>query len=157
MQELKKLLESKARIRFHDCDPFNHLNNSRYLDYMMAARGDQLMESYGFDIYQLGRDKGIGWVTAMTQISYRAPAYLNEVVRIQTRLLAFSEKSLQFEASMWDEDRTVIKALMWVKLVHFNLVTQRSQSHPVELMEFFDRVVDPLPDATNFEARLASF
>lgn len=41
MEEQKKLLESKAKVRFHDCDPFNHLNNSRYIDYMVTARGDQ--------------------------------------------------------------------------------------------------------------------
>jgi len=156
MHELKKLLESKARIRFHDCDPFNHLNNSRYLDYMMTARSDQLMDNYGFDIYQLAREKGIGWVTAMTQISYRAPAYPNEVVTVQSRLLTFTEKSLLFEACMWDDALSVVKAVMWVKLVHFNLATQKSQSHNSELMEFFQQVVNPLPASANFETRVAS-
>jgi acyl-CoA thioester hydrolase len=27
------ILESKAIIRFSDCDPFNHLNNSSYINY----------------------------------------------------------------------------------------------------------------------------
>jgi len=76
MTELKKVLESKAKIRFHDCDPFNHLNNSRYIDYIVTARGDQLIDNYNFDIYQLAREQGIGWVTAQTQISYFSPAYL---------------------------------------------------------------------------------
>ena len=154
MIERKKILDSKVRIRFHDCDPFNHLNNSRYLDYMMTARADQLMDNYQFDIYQLGLQKGIGWVTAMTQISYRVPAYLNEVVTIQTQLLSYSEKSLLFEASMWDDNKATLKAVMWVKLVHFHLMTKKSQPHSAELMDFFNQVVNPLPASINFETRL---
>lgn len=52
-----KTPESRVKVRFPDCDPFNHLNNSRYLDYIMTARGDQLIEHYGFDIYRLAREK----------------------------------------------------------------------------------------------------
>jgi acyl-CoA thioester hydrolase len=44
MPELKKTLQSKMKIRFHDCDPFHHLNNSRYIDYIVTARGDQLLK-----------------------------------------------------------------------------------------------------------------
>ncbi|MEO6346652.1 MAG: acyl-CoA thioesterase, partial [Aquaticitalea sp.] len=46
MKEYKQSLESKMKIRFHDCDPFNHLNNSKYIDYILTARGDQLIENY---------------------------------------------------------------------------------------------------------------
>jgi acyl-CoA thioester hydrolase len=74
MTDFKKVLESKAKIRFHDCDPFNHLNNSRYIDYIVTARGDQLIEAYNFDVYQLAGEPGIGWVAAQTQISYFSSA-----------------------------------------------------------------------------------
>ncbi|MDB5230478.1 MAG: acyl-CoA thioesterase, partial [Chitinophagaceae bacterium] len=50
MAPYQKLPESTIKIRFHDCDPFNHLNNSRYIDYMMAARSDQLALYYQFDM-----------------------------------------------------------------------------------------------------------
>ncbi|MDA8650906.1 thioesterase, partial [Flavobacteriaceae bacterium] len=46
-----KILESKAIVRFQDCDPFNHLNNAAYLNYLVNAREDQLMEAYGINIY----------------------------------------------------------------------------------------------------------
>ncbi|MFD0878196.1 hypothetical protein ACFQ1A_28770, partial [Massilia pinisoli] len=32
-KELPKVTESKAIIRFQDCDPLQHLNNSKYFDY----------------------------------------------------------------------------------------------------------------------------
>lgn len=154
MIELKKVLESKVKIRFQDCDPFNHLNNSRYIDYIVTERGEQLLDNYNLDIYQLAKEKGIGWVTAQTQISYLVPAFPQEVVVIETRLLAFSEKSLLLEAFMWNMDKTVLKAVLWIKLVHFHLLKQMSHSHPAELMDLFGRVVNPLSIETDFETRI---
>jgi len=69
MKELNKIPESKMKVRFHDCDPYNHLNNSRYIDYIVTARGDQLIDNYGFDMYALVRERSLGWVSAQTQIS----------------------------------------------------------------------------------------
>jgi acyl-CoA thioester hydrolase len=156
MTGLKKVLESKIKIRFHDCDPFNHLNNSRYIDYIVTARGDQLIENYNFDIYKLAKEKGVGWVTAQTQISYMVPAYLMEEVTIQTQLIASSEKSLLLEAFMWNDTKTVLKAMMWAKLVHYNLKTQNSYPHSEELMNLFRQIVNPLLTETNFEERVKS-
>ncbi len=77
------------KIRFHDCDPFNHLNNSKYIDYIMTARGDQLLENYNLDIYRFARENGLAWVTAQTQIAYLSPARVMEEVVISTMLLTF--------------------------------------------------------------------
>lgn len=154
MTELNKIPESRMKIRFHDCDPFNHLNNSRYIDYMVTARGDQLIENYDFDIYKLAREKGLGWVSAQTQISYLSPAYLMEEVVIQTRLIGCSEKSLLLEACMWDALKRKLKAVMWTKLVHFNLKTQSSWQHDESFMQFFNQIVLPLETGQDFESRI---
>jgi YbgC/YbaW family acyl-CoA thioester hydrolase len=154
MAAYKKVLESNMKIRFHDCDPFGHLNYSRYIDYIITARGDQLIDNYDFDIYKLAEEKGLGWVTAQTQISYLAPAYLMEEVCIQTQLLAYSQKSLMLEGTMWNKKKTAIKALMWTKLVHYHLPTQKSHLHAIELMQFFESIVNPNGEKMNFEERV---
>ncbi|MFN8334345.1 MAG: acyl-CoA thioesterase [Cyclobacteriaceae bacterium] len=156
MTQLKKVLESTMKIRFHDCDPFNHLNNSRYLDYIMTARGDQLADNYDLDIYKIAREKGVGWVIAQTQISYISPALLMEEVVIETQLLSFSERSLHLEAFMWNKNKSALKAVLWAKFVHFNLKTQKSHSHDENLMTFFSQIVNPLPHETGFEERIRS-
>jgi YbgC/YbaW family acyl-CoA thioester hydrolase len=154
MSELKKVLESSIKIRFHDCDPFNHLNNSRYLDYIMTARGDQLIDNYNFDIYQLLREQNIGWVMAQTQISYLAPAMVMEEVVIQTQLLSCTERSLHMEAQMWSQNKSSLKAVMWAKLVHFNLKTQKSHAHNESLMTFFRNIENPLSQTLTFDERI---
>lgn len=151
---LEKVLESRMKIRFHDCDPFNHLNNSRYMDYVMTARGDQVQEHYGLDIYKIAREEGLGWVSAQTQIAYLVPAYLMEEVVIQTQLTAFSGRSLSVEAFMWNADKSVLKALVWVRLVHYDLQAQKSHLHSMALMQLFEQVVNPPAAEMDFETRV---
>jgi acyl-CoA thioester hydrolase len=154
MKKYPKVLEGKMKVRFHDCDPFNHLNNSKYIDYMITSRGDQLLEHYHLDIYKLAMEKAIGWVVAQTQISYFVPAFLMEEVTIKTQLNAFTEKSLLFEASMWNNEATELKAFMWTKLVHFDLQQKKSMAHSADLMQLFGQVVYPLPLEADFDARI---
>lgn len=157
MNTFLKTLESKVRIHYHDCDPFNHLNNSRYIDYIVAARTEQLLENYNFNTSALAITNGIGWVAVQTQISYLVPAAWMEKVTIETRLINFSESSLMVEAFMWDENKTHIKAIMWAKLVHFNIKTSKSFKHSVEFMELFRNVHFHIDANPTFEERVKSF
>jgi acyl-CoA thioester hydrolase len=112
MEELQKTWESKSLIRFPDCDPFNHLNNSRYLDYFINAREDHLLKFHHFNIYELAREKGISWVVSKNQIVYLRPALLMETVVIQSTLGRMDEKEILVEMSMWNSDKTILKLFM---------------------------------------------
>lgn len=73
---MHRILVNKVKVRFQDCDPFNHLNNSKYIDYFINAREDHLLENYNLDIYTMALKEGISWVVASNQISYLRPALM---------------------------------------------------------------------------------
>lgn len=154
MTMFKKILESKVRVQYQDCDPFNHLSNSKYIDYIIAARTEQLLENYNFNTAEIAQEQGINWVVAQTQISYLYPARWLEKVTIGTKLITFSESSLLIEGYMWNEKKTHIKAIMWAKLVHFNIKTQRSLKHSEQLLNFFTQIHSPLENNSSFEERI---
>ena len=143
---------SSTKVRFQDCDPFNHLNNSKYIDYFINAREDQVVEHYNLDIFAMAKTKGIAWVVASNQIAYISPAFTMETVVIQSHLFAFSEKSLSVEMSMWDEKQTKLKSLFWVKFIHFDIRNQTSLKHTAELMSLFEQVAVPI-EQNIFEER----
>jgi len=155
MKHYPKLLESTVKIRFQDCDPFNHLNNAAYLNYLINAREDQIAEHYGLDIYEMAKKLGISWVTASNQITYIKPAFLMEEVVINSQLLLVKHSSIKVELRMWNKDKTEIKAVMWSTFVHFNLLKQKSEKHSKELMGLFNAVVNPI-DTDIFEERILS-
>jgi acyl-CoA thioester hydrolase len=154
MEELQKTWETKYLIRFPDCDPFNHLNNSRYLDYFINAREDHLLKFHHFNIYDLAREKGISWVVSKNQIVYLKPALLMETVVIQSTLIRLDESDIAVEMSMWNQDKTVLKAFLWTNFVHYNLRTQRREKHSADLINAFQPYCISLPDSLLFEQRL---
>ena len=152
---LSKILESKTTIRFQDCDPFNHLNNASYFNYLINAREDQLIDNYKLDIYKHGRLTGKSWVVGTHQIAYLKPANLMEKVTIDSQLINYSNKNLLVEIRMWNEGKTELKAVLWSSFVYFNLLELKSENHSEELLELFKNVVLPIRE-TSFEERIKS-
>jgi acyl-CoA thioester hydrolase len=146
--------ESRVLIRFPDCDPFNHLNNSRYLDYFINAREDHLYLHYQFNPYDYAKEKLLAWVVTQNQISYLRPALVMEKVVIQSRVLKFEQRDIQIEMTMWDLEKKVLKSIMWSVLTHYNFKTAKSEIHSQELIDKFKPLEDPLDREMSFEERV---
>jgi acyl-CoA thioester hydrolase len=151
---MKKTLSSTTKIRFQNCDPFNHLNNSSYIDYFINAREDQILENYNLDMYQHIKENQAGWVVGSNQIAYFKPAWLMETVRIDSELIHYSETDLLVEMRMWDASKTHLKSILWSKFTYFDLKTQKRKEHPEELTHLFENVVNPISQRS-FEERCA--
>ncbi len=156
MDKLPKVLESKTKVRFQDCDPFNHLNNAAYINYFNNAREDQLIKYYDIDIYEIARKEGKSWVVGSNQIVYLRPAFLMEEIVIQSQLLKFDTSNILVELKMFNANKTELKAIMWANFVHFNLLNQKREEHSEEFMNLFKAVVNPVNELT-FEDRISSF
>ena len=156
MNKLPKVLESKTKIRFQDCDPLNHLNNGKYIDYFINAREDQVEENYDLDIFKYTKKTGNAWVVGSNQIAYLKPANLMEVVTIESQLIHFGPRKLQVECRMWNKEKTELKAIFWSSLIHFNIMEGKVASHPKKYMELFEEVVSPVEEKV-FEERMMSF
>ncbi len=150
--QLPKVLQSEAIVRFQDCDPFNHLNNARYIDYFLNAREDQLLKHYGLDIYGHAMTTGAGWVVGRNQIAYFKPAKLMEQVVIETQLIRFGNRDITVEMRMLDAEKTQIKAFMWANFIHFRVASGKSEVHSEQLMNMFGEVHAPM-EATTFDER----
>ena len=154
MDTSKLIWESKSLIRFPDCDPFNHLNNARYIDYFINAREDHIMANLQMNIYHYAAETGLGWVVGKNQIVYLKPAFLMETVVIDSTLLQLGEKDVLVEMKMWNEKKDKLKSVLWSQFVHINMKSQKMESHSKELMELFGALENPLPSAMTFEERI---
>jgi acyl-CoA thioester hydrolase len=151
-----KILQSTYQIRFQDSDPFRHLNNARYLDYFVNAREDQFETSFGIKTGEMAFKDNLGWVVASNYISYLVPANVNEDILIESQILDFGNKHLKIEMRMWDINKTHIKALNWVNLVHFDIKTGRPKNHTEDLLTIFKSILFPV-ETIDFEERTSYF
>lgn len=152
---MKQILETKTKVRFQDCDPFNHLNNAKYLDYFMNAREDQLLEHYSIDIFKMAKTELKSWVVTSNQIAYLKPTFTMENIVIESQLIHYTDKSLKVEMRMYNESKTELKSLYWVNFVHFDLATQRPTVHSSTLMQLFETVITNV-NTHNFDERMIS-
>lgn len=154
MNSPDKILESRAVVRFQDCDPFNHLNNAAYLNYLVNAREDQLVDHYGINIYDVKSLGGKSWVVSSNQIAYIRPAQLMEELVMQSQLIGFNDTETHVELRMYNADKSQLKAVMWGRYVHVDLVQQKRAPHSEELMTLFAQALLEV-DQESFEQRSA--
>ncbi|MFL5809386.1 MAG: acyl-CoA thioesterase [Flavisolibacter sp.] len=149
-----KVWESKVLIRFPDCDPFNHLNNARYIDYFINAREDHIMAHLNFNIYHFAAQNGLGWVVSKNQIVYLKPAFLMETVVIDSTILRIGERDLLVEMRMWNEKKEKLKSILWSNFVHINMKTQKPETHSQDLVNIFQPLENPLQKEVSFDERV---
>lgn len=146
-------LKSFYTVRFSDCDPFQHLNNARYFDYMINAREDHLKEFHGLDLAEFAK-QGLGWVVTGHEINYLKPARYNEGICIHSRLLEATENHLKVEVRMMDMKETHNKAVLWTIFTPVSITTGKRTSHPEEFYHFAQSVLQPV-EVNSLKERVA--
>lgn len=64
--------ETELAVRPDDIDLYQHVHSTRYLDYVLAARFDQMERHYGMSM-QAFAARGLGWFMAAASIQYKRP------------------------------------------------------------------------------------
>lgn len=92
------IFETEIRVRPDDIDMFNHVHNSRYLDFVLAARYEQMRDEYKMP-WEAFTELGYGWVVSRVTMNLKRPLYMNDVMLIRTGVLNMQAKgcSVQFE------------------------------------------------------------
>ena len=101
---MQKEISSESRIRFSDCDPIGHLNNVKYLEYMLNAREDHVESGYGFTYEEYTRKTGCTWITIQNEIAYLKEVRYNQKVVISSKTVFISERTSTIEILMKSED-----------------------------------------------------
>ena len=127
-------------VRFNDCDPFGHLNNSKYIDYMLNAREDHLSQFHSIELNQFHK-QGFGWVVSSHEIQYIRPAAYNERVCIESDLIEAGNSHLLVEMRMYNAGADILKAILWTKFTCVNMKTSRKEIHPPDFMTIANQML----------------
>ncbi|HID01672.1 MAG TPA: acyl-CoA thioesterase [Desulfobacterales bacterium] len=84
------IFETEVTVRPDDIDMNNHVHYSRYLDYILMARYDQMKKDYKVTMEEFV-ERGFSWVAAELNIKYRRPILLQDgSVKVRTQLEEFN-------------------------------------------------------------------
>ena len=152
---MQKEISSIEKVRFSDCDPIGHLNNVKYLEYMLNAREDHVESGYGFTYEEYTKRTGCTWVTLQNEIAYLKEVRYNAKVMITSKTIDLGDRLSKVEILMKSEDGKTIHCVLWMTVIYFNMKTRSSESHPEDTKELFQKFLVNLEEK-DFQSRVAS-
>lgn len=153
---MEKELSSLVKVRFSDCDPIGHLNNVKYLEYMLNAREDHVEDGYGFTYEEYTRKTGCTWITIQNEIAYLKEVHYNAKVIISSKTIAISDRLSKVEILMKSEDGKTTHCILWLTVIYFDLKTRKSAVQPEATQELFRKFLVDLQEK-DFQSRVATF
>ncbi len=81
--------ETELQVRPDDIDLYQHVHSSRYMDYVLAARFDQMERCYGMPMAEFQK-LGYGWVIAATQQNFRRPLVMGDRMTVRCWIEKFT-------------------------------------------------------------------
>lgn len=81
--------ETPMQVRPDDIDMYQHVHSSRYMDYVLAARFDQMERCYRMPMTEFQK-RGFGWFMAATQMNFKRPLGLGDRFIVRTWIERFT-------------------------------------------------------------------
>jgi YbgC/YbaW family acyl-CoA thioester hydrolase len=81
--------ETELQVRPDDIDMYQHVHSSRYMDYVLAARFDQMERCYRMPMAEFQK-RGFGWFMAATQMNFKRPLGLGDRFVVRTWIEKFT-------------------------------------------------------------------
>ena len=82
--------ETELAVRPDDIDLYQHVHSTRYLDYMLAARFEQMEKFYGMSM-QAFAERGLGWFMASAAIHFKRPLGWGDRMTVRCWIVHFSD------------------------------------------------------------------
>lgn len=81
--------ETELAVRPDDIDLYQHVHSTRYLDYVVAARFEQMDKHYGMSM-QAFAQLGLGWFMNATTIRFKRPLGWGDRMVVRTWIEQFT-------------------------------------------------------------------
>ena len=125
---------SEFKVRPDDIDMFNHVHNSRYFDYVQAARYDQMERCYGMSMEEF-LERGYGWVVKTAYLDYKRALTLNDTFIVTTGTFEIQGKGCRISFEIKNKKTNKICCDGWFDYVLIDLKTGRSLKVTDEMIE----------------------
>jgi len=124
--------ETELQVRPDDIDMYQHVHSSRYMDYVLAARFDQMERCYKMSMAEFQK-QGYGWFMAATQMNFKRPLGLGDRFTVRTWIEQFTLIGLRVR---FEIDRPVDGKRCcdgWFDYVMVSILTAKAVRIPAEI------------------------
>lgn len=120
---------------------------------MFNAREDHVETFYGFTYEEYTKLTGCTWIAIQNEIAYLKEVRYNTSVVISSKTIEVQDRTAKVEILMKSLDEKTIYAVLWVTVIYFNVKTRRSEVHPEDIKETFNKFYVDL-EQKDFQSRV---
>jgi len=131
-----KTYETELRVRPDDIDMFNHVHNSRYFDYVLAARYDQMERCYNLGMEKF-LERGFGWLVRTVYMDYKRPLKMSDYFLVRTGIESINEKICKVNFEIISKVTNKICCNGWFDFVLIDMATGKGVSIPQDVIEHY--------------------
>lgn len=121
--------ETEMQVRPDDIDMNQHVHSSRYGDYVLAARYDQMARCYGMSMEDFLR-AGYGWVVRVAHLEYKRPLLIAERFVVRTWVDAMERNGVIVRFEIVKKDSGKLSCDGWFHYTMVNVKTGRAEVIP---------------------------
>ncbi|HTL51295.1 MAG TPA: acyl-CoA thioesterase [Planctomycetota bacterium] len=124
--------ESKMQVRPDDIDMYQHVHSSRYMDYVLAARFDQMERCYKMPMSEFQR-LGFGWFMASAHMNFKRPLGLGDHFVVRTWIEKFTLIGVTVQFQIEGDPERKLCCDGWFDYVMVSTETARPVRLPAEI------------------------
>ncbi len=121
--------ETIMQVRPDDIDMNQHVHSSRYMDYVLAARYDQMERCYGMAMEEFIK-LGFGWYIRTAHVEYKRPLGMGEHFTVRTWVEEVFKDGVRVGFEMLKQKTGKLAADGHFHYTMINLKTGRAEAIP---------------------------
>ena len=130
--------QTELQVRPDDIDMFQHVHSSRYIDYVLAARYEQMERCYKMPMQEFLKH-GLGWVNRNASIDYKRPLRLAEYMLVETRFEEMAKDTVKVVFRILRKENKKVCAEGYFYYTMINLQTGRAEVIPDWIIERYSQ------------------
>ena len=113
--------ESEISVRPDDIDMNNHVHNSKYFDYVLAARYEQMKRDYKMSMEEF-HDLGYSWVVSASYIEYKRALKMGDQLLVRTALdnISGAQVKINFRILIKPTEKTAAEGYLLYAMISLN-------------------------------------
>lgn len=125
---------SEVIVRPDDIDMNNHVHNTKYLDYVLAARFEQMTRDYKMSMDDFTK-RGLGWVVSTCFVQFKRSLVLGDTAVVRTGITEVGSVSAKVGFEIFRKETNKLSADGYFEYTLVNLTTGRSEKLPQDIIE----------------------
>ena len=113
---------SEFKVRPDDIDMFNHVHNSTYFDYVLAARYEQMETFYKMPMEDFLKQV-YGWVVRTAYVDYKRPLGLGDKFTVETGIETINSKGCRVKFKIWISKTSKVACDGWFDYIMIDINT----------------------------------